>query len=334
MEDNIEANASTFSSEMRESAFILRNVEPGSLVIVDELGRGTSTRDGLAIAIAIAEALYATGALVWFVTHFRDVARFLGERPGFQNYHLTVKQEPDRMLMLYKVGKGCVEEEHYGLAMAKVMGLPREIVDVAAAVSRKIVSNGERRRRGSPAIIQARKRKLVLYVKEQLEHARDGTMRGEVLKRWLEALQDKVVLELVRVEKAETMAQDDCEGSRDTEQETQDGVSRENCQDDCQQESMDQSNEPEDTNSAIARASTPLGFADAEDPPEKSSPWISMVKRSRSTGSTITMSSSAESREFKRLRGRSMSTDIPDDERSQPGHRMTGALGDGDQPHR
>lgn len=93
MDDGIEANVSTFASEMRETAFILRffhnsqsklgfslmltklyrNIEKNSLAIIDELGRGTSTRDGLAIALSIAEALVESKALIWFATHFRDL---------------------------------------------------------------------------------------------------------------------------------------------------------------------------------------------------------------------------------------------------------------------
>ena len=75
MDDSIEANVSTFAAEMRETAFILRNIDDRSLVIIDELGRGTSTRDGLCIAIAVAEALVDSGAIIWFVTHFRDLAK-------------------------------------------------------------------------------------------------------------------------------------------------------------------------------------------------------------------------------------------------------------------
>ncbi len=91
MDDSIEANISTFASEMRETAFILRsilpilqspvnaansrtrNIDNQSLAIIDELGRGTSTRDGLAIALSIAEALVESKALVFFATHFREL---------------------------------------------------------------------------------------------------------------------------------------------------------------------------------------------------------------------------------------------------------------------
>jgi DNA mismatch repair protein MSH4 len=91
MDDSIEANVSTFASEMRETAYILRqvalevpsilyanmqvsrNIDKNSLAIIDELGRGTSTRDGLAIALSIGEALVSSGALVLFATHFREL---------------------------------------------------------------------------------------------------------------------------------------------------------------------------------------------------------------------------------------------------------------------
>lgn len=75
-DDSIEANMSTFSVEMREMAFILSQVNGRCLVIVDELGRGTSTRDGLAIALAIAEALIQSHAFVWFATHFSQLGKF------------------------------------------------------------------------------------------------------------------------------------------------------------------------------------------------------------------------------------------------------------------
>lgn len=91
VDDNIEANVSTFAAEMRETAFILRNIDRRSMAIIDELGRGTSTRDGLAIALAIAEALVESRALVWFATHFRDLATIMAERNGVISLHLAVE---------------------------------------------------------------------------------------------------------------------------------------------------------------------------------------------------------------------------------------------------
>lgn len=202
-DDCIEANMSTFAAEMRETAFILRHVDERSMVIIDELGRGTSTRDGISIAIAIAEALVDSRALVWFVTHFRDLAIILGERNGVVNLHLAVEldTEKDRMTMLYRVASGYVQEKHYGLALARVMDLPADVLQVAEKVSKTIITNAERRKRGSKAIAIARRRKLVLNLKEQLTHARDGNMKGKVLCTWLKNLQNEFVARMAAVNK-------------------------------------------------------------------------------------------------------------------------------------
>lgn len=206
MDDSIEANISTFAAEMRETAFILRNVNSRSMVIVDELGRGTSTRDGLAIAIAIAEALVDSKALVWFVTHFRDLARILSERPGVVNYHLAVDMgSADRMLMLYKLERGIVKEKHYGIALAKVIALPSQVIETAEHVSQTITRNSERQRKTSRVILAARRRKLVLSVREQLVQAKESTMDGQILYHWLRELQAEFVRRMDALDQEETM---------------------------------------------------------------------------------------------------------------------------------
>jgi len=91
MDDSIAASVSTFAGEMREAAHILDNAEAGSLVIIDELGRGTSPRDGMAIALAICESLVETRAYVWFATHFKELAEILSERAGVMNLHMKVE---------------------------------------------------------------------------------------------------------------------------------------------------------------------------------------------------------------------------------------------------
>ena len=201
MDDSIEANVSTFAAEMRETAFILRNVDKRSMVIIDELGRGTSTRDGLCIAIAVAEALVDSGAFVWFATHFRDLPKILAERNGVVNLHLSVKlHEADKMTMLYKVANGAVKEEHYGIALAKVVDLPPDVIRVAEEVSNKLTSNMEKRKKHSPAILLARRRKLILSLREQLTQAREGNMQGKVLATWMKKLQDEFVNRMAALE--------------------------------------------------------------------------------------------------------------------------------------
>ena len=204
LDDSSTSNISTFAAEMRETAFILQNIDSRSLVIVDELGRGTLTRDGLSIAIAVVEALVQSRALVWFVTHFCDLATFLGERPGIVNLHLVVEmRDQDRMLMLYKIAQGPVTETHYGIALAKVVGLPPEVLDIAEGVSQKLTKIKEDSKKTAKGVIQARRGRLVLGLKEQLIQTKEGNMQGEVLRSWLRKLQDEFVIRMSKLEDEE-----------------------------------------------------------------------------------------------------------------------------------
>ncbi|KAH3498124.1 hypothetical protein KXW24_001835 [Aspergillus fumigatus] len=200
--DDLEANVSTFAAEMREMAFILRNIEPRSIVIVDELGRGTSTTDVLAIAIAIAEALIESHALVWFVTHFRDLALILAERNGVVSLHLAAEISPDisQMVMLYKIAEGPVTTQFYGLAVAKLVDLPPGVLERAQTVSEKLNRIAQRRHSRSKALMLSRKRNLLLSLREQLLQARNGTLEGDALREWLKELQDNFVLRMAAIE--------------------------------------------------------------------------------------------------------------------------------------
>jgi DNA mismatch repair protein MSH4 len=200
-DDNIEANVSTFAAEMREMAFILRNIERRSLVIIDELGRGTSTTDGLAIAIAIAEALIESRAYVWFVTHFRDLARILAERAGVVNLHLTaeISIHGSQMKMLYKVSDGYEGEKYYGLALARVVGLPEDVITTATKVSQALHQR-EARKGNARALPVARRRKLILSLREQLTQAKNGNMEGDELRQWLKRLQDEFLVRMAAID--------------------------------------------------------------------------------------------------------------------------------------
>jgi DNA mismatch repair protein MSH4 len=201
MDDNIETNVSTFAAEMREIAFILRNIDRRSMAIIDELGRGTSTRDGLAIALAIAEALVSSKALVWFATHFKDLATIMHERSGVQNLHLTVNMENEQsMTMLYKIAQGAVQELHYGLTLARVVPLPPGLVDHAAVVAHKLERHMLRKKKTSGIVLKEKRRKLILNLKEHLVQAHNGILEGEVLTAWLKELQKEFVNRMTALE--------------------------------------------------------------------------------------------------------------------------------------
>lgn len=211
-DSNIESNVSTFASEMRDMAFILRNIESRSLVIVDELGRGTSTTDGLAIAIAIAEALIDSKAYVWFVTHFRDLPRILAERAGVVNLHLSVDISGDmsRVKMMYKISDGPEETKHYGIALARAIDLPENVTHVAEAVSGALNERSEKKRRNAKALAVARRRKLMLGLKEQLQQAQQSLKDGrdkEEMRVWLKKLQDEFIIRLSAIEEEARLAE-------------------------------------------------------------------------------------------------------------------------------
>lgn len=218
--DDLEANVSTFAVEMREMAFILRNIELRSMVIIDELGRGTSTTDGLAIAVAIAEALIESRALVWFVTHFHDLAMIMAERSGVVNLHLSAEISADtsKMTMLYKVAEGPVTNKFYGLALAKLVDLPPSVLEVAHYVSGRLNQIAQRRHSKTKALILARKRNLILSLREQLLQARNGTMDGEPLRKWLKKLQDEFALRMAGIDEDLTVFDESEESQAQSEE--------------------------------------------------------------------------------------------------------------------
>ena len=209
-DDCIEANVSTFASEMREMAFILHNIESKSLVIVDELGRGTSTTDGLAIAISISEALIQSRAYVWFVTHFRDLPRILAERVGVYNMHMGVDIDPDfsRMRMRYRVSEGREEQKFYGLALAQIVDLPEEVMEVAVAASKNLNARNDAKRGSSKPLAIAKRRKLAVHLRETISQAKDSELENRELLIRMQRLQQEFLIRMAAID-AEVAVVDD-----------------------------------------------------------------------------------------------------------------------------
>ncbi|KAI1190974.1 muts domain V [Nemania serpens] len=198
-DDSIEANMSTFSLEMREMAFILRNINNKSLAIIDELGRGTSSRDGLAIALAISEALIQSNSIVCFATHFKELTKILGSRPGVINLHLEThvsspSEHQARMTMLYKVKSGPVQEKNYGLNLARAMGFPERFIEVAHEVSRTLAEAMEQEKDIAESKQLIRQRKLILNLFSMLSQLKESGMDDAAMGSYLRHLQDEFVI--------------------------------------------------------------------------------------------------------------------------------------------
>jgi len=131
--DELASGQSTFMVEMTEAANILHHATERSLVILDEIGRGTSTFDGLAIAWAICEYLAGVGCFTLFATHYHQL-NALGERlPNVRNYRVAVKEEGDNVVWLHKVLEGGTDRS-YGIHVARMAGLPKSVLSRAAEV--------------------------------------------------------------------------------------------------------------------------------------------------------------------------------------------------------
>jgi DNA mismatch repair protein MutS len=129
--DDLAGGRSTFMVEMTETANILHNATPRSLVLMDEIGRGTSTFDGLALASATARHLAArVGAFTLFATHYFELTALAAELPGVANVHLDATEHRDGIVFLHAVKPGPASRS-YGLAVAKLAGIPREVLTEA-----------------------------------------------------------------------------------------------------------------------------------------------------------------------------------------------------------
>jgi DNA mismatch repair protein MutS len=131
--DDLAGGRSTFMVEMTEAAYILNRATPASLVLIDEIGRGTSTFDGLALAWAIARDLVRiNGSLTLFATHYFELTALPAELEGCANVHFDAVEYKDRIVFLHAVEDGPANQS-YGLQVAKLAGVPSEAVRQARA---------------------------------------------------------------------------------------------------------------------------------------------------------------------------------------------------------
>ena len=138
--DNISQGESTFMVEMLESASILNNISDRSIVLLDEIGRGTSTYDGISIAWAMVEYLHnhpTARAKTLFATHYHELNEMEHTCPRVKNFHVTVKEVSNRIIFLRKLEEGGTEHS-FGIHVARMAGMPLSVVSRADEILRNL----------------------------------------------------------------------------------------------------------------------------------------------------------------------------------------------------
>ena len=130
LEDDLSEGRSTFMTEMLETSLILNEATDRSLIILDEIGRGTSTYDGLAIAMSVAEHIHESKNLksrTLFATHFHEMTSLESDMERIKNYYVSVVEDGDKVVFLHDIKRG-ISERSYGIYVAELAGMPREVI--------------------------------------------------------------------------------------------------------------------------------------------------------------------------------------------------------------
>ncbi len=158
--DDLARGRSTFMVEMQETANILNSATGRSLIVLDEIGRGTSTFDGISIAWAVAEYLHnneSVKAKTLFATHYHELTDLALTMQGVKNYNVQVKEKNDKIVFLRKIVPGG-SDKSYGIQVARLAGMPQEVIDRAKEILANL-EEGELGETGQPSIAKHRPRK-------------------------------------------------------------------------------------------------------------------------------------------------------------------------------
>jgi DNA mismatch repair protein MutS len=139
-QDEIHAGQSTFMVEMIEAANILHNASPRSLLILDEIGRGTSTYDGVSIAWAMVEYIHShpdLKAYTLFATHYHELTQLAELLPGVRNYNVAVSESDGKVVFLHKIVPGGADRS-YGIHVAQIAGLPKPVIQRANEILKQL----------------------------------------------------------------------------------------------------------------------------------------------------------------------------------------------------
>ncbi|NXF32432.1 MSH4 protein, partial [Nyctibius bracteatus] len=195
MDDDIETNASTFMKEMKEITYIIQNANDKSLIIIDELGRGTSAEEGIGICYAACEYLLNLKAFTLFATHFLELCHIDALYPNVENYHFEVQHvrssagNKEKIAYTYTLSKGYTEEKNYGLKAAEVSSLPSSVILDAKEITNHVAKKILHRQKSTPEMM---KQRAVYHLAMRLvQTARNSRLDPDSLRIYLKGLKKK-----------------------------------------------------------------------------------------------------------------------------------------------
>ncbi|KAM8930149.1 LOW QUALITY PROTEIN: mutS protein homolog 4 [Pelodytes ibericus] len=192
MDDDIETNSSTFMKEMKEVTYIIQNANHKSLIIIDELGRGTSAEEGIGLCYAVGEFLLSLKAFTLFATHFLELCHLGTMYPNVENYHFEVQHvkakcvSEESISYTYLLSKGHTKEKNYGLKAAELSSLPLSILKDAHDIANQVAGLILRKQTHSP---ESLKQMAVYHLAARLlQTARNSRLDSDSLRTYLKHL--------------------------------------------------------------------------------------------------------------------------------------------------
>ncbi|XP_034531708.1 mutS protein homolog 4 isoform X2 [Notolabrus celidotus] len=200
VDDDFETNCSTFMLEMKEISYIIHNVSDRSLIIIDELGRGTSAEEGIGICHSVCEFLLSLKAFTLFATHFLELCQLESLYPNVENQHMEVQHirsgdtGAEGVVYTFLLNRGCSEERHYGLRAAEMTALPSDIIQEAKTVASKVSQQLLAKHQSDPETL--RQRAVYHLATRLLQTARNSRLNPDSLRMYLKGLKKQYEAEL------------------------------------------------------------------------------------------------------------------------------------------
>ncbi|XP_061700348.1 mutS protein homolog 4 [Syngnathoides biaculeatus] len=200
IDDDFETNSSTFMVEMKEVSYIIHNVSEQSLIIIDELGRGTSAEEGIGICHSVCEFLLSLKAFTLFATHYLELCQLESLYPNVDNQHMQVQHTRTRdtgtenIVYTHSLAQGLSEDRHYGLRAAEMTSLPSSIIQEAKTIASKVSRHLLAKRQSDPET--ERHRALYRLATRLLQTARNSRLDPDSLRMYVKGLRQQYEADL------------------------------------------------------------------------------------------------------------------------------------------